>query len=136
MTTDLVIETHGLTKRYGSRTAVDSIDITVPAGVVAGFVGPNGAGKTTTMAMLLGLVTPTSGEGAVLGHPLSEPAAYLRHLGALIEQPAFYRGLSGAENLRVLATIGGYDPAQSQSCLNWWAWKGGVETASAPTRWE
>lgn len=101
----------GLTKRYGSRTAVDQLDIELPSGVVAGFVGPNGAGKTTTMAMLLGLVRPTAGTGMVLGSPIDRPAAYLPRVGALIESPAFYPALSGAENLRVFATVGQHDPS-------------------------
>ncbi|MEA2130918.1 MAG: type transport system ATP-binding protein [Solirubrobacteraceae bacterium] len=102
----------GLTKRYGERVAVDGLTIDVPAGVVAGFVGPNGAGKTTTMAMLLGLVTPTDGDGTVLGEPLADPASYLGGVGALIEGPAFYPALTGARNLAVLATAGGHDPGQ------------------------
>lgn len=101
-----------LTKRYGERVAVDGLTIDVPAGVVAGFVGPNGAGKTTTMAMLLGLVAPSAGDGTVLGEPLADPAAYLGRVGALIEGPAFYPALSGARNLAVLATAGGHDTAQ------------------------
>ena len=108
----------GLTKRYGARTAVDALTIDVPAGVVAGFVGPNGAGKTTTMAMLLGLVAPTAGDGTVLGEPLAEPGAYLGRVGALIEGPAFYPGLSGARNLEVLATAAGHDPAQVPGLLD------------------
>jgi ABC-2 type transport system ATP-binding protein len=109
MTTTAVSVT-GLTKRYGARTAVDGLDLELPSGVVAGFVGPNGAGKTTTMAMLLGLVRPSSGAGTVLGAPIDEPAAYLPRVGALIESPALYPGLSGAANLRVFATVGGHDP--------------------------
>ncbi|MPZ22316.1 MAG: ATP-binding cassette domain-containing protein [Dehalococcoidia bacterium] len=112
MTTDLAIETHGLSKRFGRRMAVEDLDIAVPTGAVAGFVGPNGSGKTTTMAMLLGLVAPTAGSATVLGKPLAQPSTYLRRLGALIEYPAFYPGLSGEDNLSVLATIGGYDRAQ------------------------
>jgi ABC-2 type transport system ATP-binding protein len=100
-----------LTKKYGDRTAVDNIDIELPAGVVAGFVGPNGAGKTTTMAMLLGLVRPTAGTGTVLGHSIDRPADYLDRVGALIESPAFYPALSGEANLRMLATVAGHDPA-------------------------
>ncbi len=107
--TTAALSVTGLTKRYGDRTAVDHLDLEVPPGVVAGFVGPNGAGKTTTMAMLLGLVRPTSGTGAVLGHPITEPAAYLPRVGALIESPAFYPALTGVENLRVFATVGGHD---------------------------
>jgi ABC-2 type transport system ATP-binding protein len=102
----------GLTKRYGDRVAVDGLTIDVPPGVVAGFVGPNGAGKTTTMAMLLGLVAPSEGDGTVLGEPLADPASYLDGVGALIEGPAFYPALTGARNLAVLATAGGHDPAE------------------------
>jgi len=107
----------GLTKRYGSRVAVDDVTIDVPTGVVAGFVGPNGAGKTTTMAMLLGLVTPTEGTGTVLGEPLGDPASYLGGVGALIEGPAFYPGLTGRQNLTVLATAAGHDLAQIPGLL-------------------
>jgi len=103
------ISLDGLSKRYGDHVAVDDLTIEVPAGVVAGFVGPNGAGKTTTMAMLLGLVTPTAGSGTLLGHPLADPAAYLHRVGALIEGPAFYPGLTGAQNLAALATVAGHD---------------------------
>src|ERR1700704_4164781 len=116
--TSTALSVHGLTKRYGGRTVVDALDIELPTGVVAGFVGPNGAGKTTTMAMLLGLVRPTSGTGAVLGHSIAEPAAYLGQGGALIETPAFYPSLSGAENLRVFATVGGHNPAVIPTLLN------------------
>jgi ABC-2 type transport system ATP-binding protein len=115
--TDPAVSLRGLTKRYGERAAVEDLTIEVPAGVVAGFVGPNGAGKTTTMAMLLGLVAPTMGSGTVLGEPLSEPAAYLGRVGALIEGPAFYPGLSGAQNLAVLATAAGHDPEQIPALL-------------------
>lgn len=100
------LHTRGLTKTYGQRTVVKALDLDVPAGVVSGFVGPNGAGKTTTIRMLLGLVRPTAGDGAVLGHPLARPTAYLSHVGAMIEGPAFTPALSGADNLRVLARAG------------------------------
>src|SRR4051794_24068619 len=92
------LSVRGLTKRYGPRTAVDHLDIEVPRGVTAGFVGPNGAGKTTTMAMLLGLVRPSAGDGTVLGAAITRPADYLHRVGALIESPAFYPALTGAEN--------------------------------------
>jgi ABC-2 type transport system ATP-binding protein len=104
-----VVSIRELTKRFGSRTAVDGLTLEVPAGVVAGFIGPNGAGKTTTMAMLLGLVAPTAGTGEVLGHPLGNPAAYLGRVGALVEAPAFWPGLTGTENLRVVAELAGHD---------------------------
>ena len=112
------ISVDGLTKRYGARTAVDGLDLEVPTGVVAGFVGPNGAGKTTTMAMLLGLVRPSAGRGTVLGSSIDDPAAYLPRVGALIESPAFYGSLTGAENLRVFATVGGHDTGAIASLLD------------------
>ena len=108
----------GLTKRFGSRTAVDALSFELPTGVVAGFIGPNGAGKTTTMAMLLGLVAPSAGSGTVLGHPLDEPAAYLDQVGALIESPAFWPSLTGRENLRLLTTLAGHDPAALDRVLD------------------
>ncbi|MFE7748206.1 ABC transporter ATP-binding protein [Streptomyces sp. NPDC057428] len=96
-----VIETHGLTKRYrGGRSAVDGLDLTVPAGSVFGFLGPNGSGKTTTIRMLMGLITPTSGTAHVLGRPMPDAArAVLPHVGALIEGPALYGFLTGRDNL-------------------------------------
>jgi len=99
----------GLTKRYGDRTAVDALTAEIPQGAVTGFIGPNGAGKTTTMAMLLGLVAPTAGDGRVLGEPLRAPARYLHRVGALLEGPALWPGLTGRQNLRVLAELGRRD---------------------------
>jgi ABC-2 type transport system ATP-binding protein len=103
---ELAVSTHDLTKRFGDRTVVDQVDLAIPAGSVCGFVGPNGAGKTTTIRMLLGLIRPSAGGGSILGGSLTEPASYLRKVGALIEAPAFYPQLSGRDNLRVLARLG------------------------------
>jgi ABC-2 type transport system ATP-binding protein len=98
------VVTEGLTKRYGSRAAVDGLSLTVHRGEVFGFLGPNGAGKTTTLRMLTGLVRPTSGSAEVLGRPAGESVA---GIGALIEGPGFYPYLSGRDNLRVLARYAG-----------------------------
>jgi ABC-2 type transport system ATP-binding protein len=111
------ITLRGLTKHYGGRAAVEGLTIDVPPGVVAGFVGPNGAGKTTTMAMLLGLVKPSGGGGQVLGEPLDDPSSYLGRVGALVEAPAFYPALTGAQNLAVLATAAGQDQSQIPGLL-------------------
>jgi ABC-2 type transport system ATP-binding protein len=101
-TTNLVVETHGLGKRYGERiVAVDDLDLRVRRGEVYGFLGPNGAGKTTTLRMLLGLIRPTAGSARVLGAPPGTPEG-LGRLGSLIESPTFYPHLSGRDNLRVL----------------------------------
>jgi ABC-2 type transport system ATP-binding protein len=115
--TSTALSLSGLTKCYGARTAVDNLDLELPSGVVAGFVGPNGAGKTTTMAMLLGLVRPTAGTGTVLGSSMDDPADYLPRVGALIESPAFYPSLSGAENLRMFAAVGGQSTASIPALL-------------------
>jgi ABC-2 type transport system ATP-binding protein len=104
------VRVRGLTKHYGGLVAVERLEFEVPSGVVAGLIGPNGAGKTTTLAMLLGLVRPTSGDATVLGHPIGDPAAYLGRVGALIETPAFYQSLTGRQNLELLATVAGGDP--------------------------
>ena len=102
-----LVETRGLTKRYGQRiTAVDNLDLAVWRGEVYGFLGPNGAGKTTTLRMLLGLIEPTSGTASVLGEEPGSPAS-LGGVGALVESPAFYPYLSGYDNLRVISRYAG-----------------------------
>ena len=101
-----VVETHGLTKRYGDRLAVDAVDMRVRRGEVYGFLGPNGAGKTTTLRMMLGLIRPTAGTATVLGRPAGRPVVTAR-VGALVEGPGFYPYLSGLDNLRVMARYRG-----------------------------
>src|SRR6266849_5177864 len=98
-----VVETSGLTKRYGNGVlAVDSVEMSVRRGEVYGFLGPNGAGKTTTLRMLVGLIRPTSGTAEVAGHKPGDPAG-LAKIGSLVEAPGFYPYLSGRENLKVVA---------------------------------
>ena len=80
---DLVIETDGLTKRYGEVVAVDQLSLRVPKGGVFGFLGPNGSGKTTTMGMLLGLVRSTSGVARIFGAPVGRSDT-LRRIGAMV----------------------------------------------------
>jgi len=95
------IATRGLSKRYrGGQLAVDGLDLEVPAGAVFGFLGPNGSGKTTTIRMLMGLISPTAGEADVFGEPMPRAATrVLPMVGALIEGPAHYPYLTGAQNL-------------------------------------
>src|SRR3954453_15533983 len=103
----VALATQGLAKRYGSRVALDGLDLRVPEGVVYGFLGPNGAGKTTTMRILTGLVRPDAGRLAAAGRPFGRgDRRRLFEVGALIESPAFYPFLSGRENLRALAATG------------------------------
>jgi ABC-2 type transport system ATP-binding protein len=105
---DLAIETHGLTKRFGERTALDGIDLEVPRGSSFGFLGPNGAGKTTIIRTLLGLTHASAGTMHVLGHPVpAERAQALQRVGAIVEEPRFHMYLSGRENLRLVAAVRG-----------------------------
>src|SRR5579872_658274 len=113
----LAIETHGLSKHFGQRKAVDGLTISIPSRTITGFIGPNGAGKTTTIRLLLGLVRPSAGSATILGKPLTEPRSYLPRVGALIEAPAFYPSLSGWTNLEVLARLGGYPRSRVSQLL-------------------
>jgi ABC-2 type transport system ATP-binding protein len=112
------VSTTLLTRRYGPHVAVDRVTVTVPRGTVAGLIGPNGAGKTTLMAMLLGLVRPTSGAATVLGRAPGQRAATGSTAGALIEAPAFHPGLDGVANLAYLARLGGHDPSRIPELLD------------------
>jgi len=102
-----VIQTRGLTKRYGKQIVVDSIDLDVRPGDRFGFLGPNGSGKSTTVRMLLGLVFPTGGDVHVLGESMPRGGRrVLPQVGALIEGPAYYKHLSGRVNLRYIDASG------------------------------
>jgi ABC-2 type transport system ATP-binding protein len=99
-----VVETSGLTKRFGARVAVDAVELRVPRGSAFGYLGPNGAGKTTLIRMLLGLTPASSGTMSLLGKPVpAERAQALARVGAIVEEPRFHGHLTGRENLRVIA---------------------------------
>ena len=115
--TDLLVETHGLTRRFGNLLAVDSVNLTVRRGEVYGFLGPNGAGKTTTLRMLLGLIRPTAGTALVAGHPPGSRAG-LRAIGSMIEAATFYPYLSGRANLQVMADYAGVPQARVDQALD------------------
>ena len=97
--TDLAIETHHLSRRFGEKLAVADLSIAVKRGEVFGFLGPNGAGKTTSLKMLLGLIDPTSGKGTLLGRPIGDRAARAK-VGFLPEHFRFQDWLTGRELLR------------------------------------
>lgn len=111
-----VIETRGLSKRYGETVAVDHLDLAVHAGEVFGMLGPNGSGKTTTILMLLGLTEPTAGEARVLGHdPVREPLEVKRRVGYMPDSVGFYDELTGRENLRYTARLNGLPRAEGEA---------------------
>ena len=95
---DLAIETHGLRKEFGGRTAVSDLTLSVQAGEVFGFLGPNGAGKTTSIKMLLSLTMPTAGTASILGQPLGSRATRAG-IGYLPEHFRFHEWLTAAEFL-------------------------------------
>ncbi len=102
------LETWGLTKRFGDRTAVDDVSLLVPRGAAYGFLGHNGAGKTTLIRMLLGLTRASAGSATVLGLPVPEQrATALARVGAIVEEPSFYPHLTGYENLKIAAAVRG-----------------------------
>lgn len=109
-----VIETNQLSKRYGSRTVVDSLNLRVPQGCVYGFLGPNGSGKSTTMKMLLSLIRPTHGDVQIMGQPMTRESRrrLLRHIGSLIEAPPGYGHLTGQENMRLVQRLLDLPPQQ------------------------
>ena len=97
----LVIETSGLTKTYKDVKALSSLNLKVPKNSIFGFLGPNGAGKTTTIKLLLGLSTPTEGDGKVFGADIkSESIAIRRRIGYLAQNPVFYDHMTSRETLR------------------------------------
>ena len=107
----------GLTKRYGSVTAVDDLSFTVRPGAVTGFLGPNGAGKTTTLRMLLGLARPTAGSSTILGHPFAALPDPARSVGANLEISGMHPGRSGRDHLRSLAAFAGLPRSRVEEVL-------------------
>jgi ABC-2 type transport system ATP-binding protein len=102
--TPFVVETSGLTKRFGDREVVKDVELHVPRGSAFGYLGPNGAGKTTLIRVLLGLTPANSGSMRLLGLPVPERRSEaLRRVGAIVEEPSFHRHLTGRENLHIVA---------------------------------
>jgi ABC-2 type transport system ATP-binding protein len=113
-----VIRTRGLTKRYGTLTAVDDLDLDVYPGEIFGLLGQNGAGKTTTILMLLGLSEPTEGEALVMGlDPAWEPREVKRRVGYLPDAVGFYGGLTGRQNIRYTARLNGLRGHEAEASI-------------------
>ena len=122
MPSDVMIETKGLTKKFGKLMAVDSLDVKVQKGIIHGFVGPNGAGKTTTIKLLVGAIRRTSGEGFIKGYPIGSVDAR-RAIGYSPERPSFYKDWNAFDYLVHMAALSGIktDEAErrSQDLLEW-----------------
>ncbi len=111
---DFAIETHGLTKRFGDVTAVDSVDLRVGAGEIYGFLGLNGAGKTTTIRALLGMIRPSAGKVEVLGQAVGPHGrGPWRQVGHLVEKPSAYPELTVRENLEASRRLHGISDRQA-----------------------
>jgi len=103
-----MIELRSLTKRYGSFTAVNNVDLDVPRGELFGFLGPNGAGKTTTLRMIAGILRPSSGLVRIAGIDLAlQSTAAKQKLGFIPDRPFIYEKLTGVEFLRFVAGLYG-----------------------------
>jgi ABC-2 type transport system ATP-binding protein len=101
-----IIETEGLTKKYGHQFAVNNLTLQIQEGEVFGFLGPNGAGKTTTLLMFLGLTEPTSGKARVMGFdPTRDPFHVKEKVGYLPENVGFYDDMDAQQNLRYIARL-------------------------------
>jgi len=108
----------GLTKRYGSHTAVQGVSFSVRPGVITGFVGPNGAGKSTTMRMMVGLTPPTGGRCTVLGRDYRRLHNPGRQVGVLLDASAQHSGRTGREVLTLAATVMGLDARRVEEMLD------------------
>jgi len=106
MSSEAVIDVRGLTKRFGTKTVVDHVDLTVPRGAIYGFLGPNGSGKTTTIRMVCGLLRPDAGAGQVLGYDVVADSAHIKaRTGYMTQKFSLYEDLSIAENLSFVARL-------------------------------
>jgi len=103
---EIVIDVHGLTKKFGSRTVVRDLSMQVKRGTIYGFLGPNGSGKTTTIRMLCGLLTPDDGSGTCLGYDIrTETDKIKRRVGYMTQRFSLYQDLSVRENLEFVARL-------------------------------
>ena len=115
----MILETKNLTKSFGLRKAVDSLNLEIPDGSVYGFLGPNGSGKSTTIRMMTGLISPDEGEVYIQGNSVQKLGnKALSSVGALIERADFHKHLSGKTNLEMLARMDGTDMSRVQTVLD------------------
>ena len=108
---EMLLETRGLTKRYGHHKAVDSVSMHIKKGAIYGFIGRNGAGKTTCLKMISGLSRPTSGEIEIFGYKGKDLQKVRSRVGCLIEAPGLYGNMTAYENLNIKCKLFGIKKA-------------------------
>src|SRR5271170_6459576 len=117
--TNLMIEAHGLEKRFGATVALDGLDLAVPAGAILGVLGPNGAGKTTAVRILTTLSSPDAGTARVAGHDVvGEAGAVRREIGVTAQDATLDELLTGRENLVMVGRLSGLRRAQARARAN------------------
>ena len=104
---DILLETHALTKQFRKHKAVDEINMHIKRGGIYGFIGRNGAGKTTFLKMISGLTTPSSGDYSLFGYSGKELSKVRSRVGCLIEEPGLYINMSAYDNLMIKAKLFG-----------------------------
>ena len=112
---EIIIRTEGLTKKYGEKTAVDHLDLSIFQGEIFGLLGPNGAGKTTTTLMLTGLTEPTEGVAYIGGKDCTRDTMEVKKtVGYMPDNVGFYPDMSGRANLRFTAALNGLDKKMAE----------------------
>ena len=130
MAEDVMIETRGLTKKYGDKTAVDHLNLTIRKGEVFGLLGPNGAGKTTTTLMLTGLTEPTEGTALIDGKDcLRQPMEVKSIVGYMPDNVGFYGDMTGRENLRFTAALNGLEREEAEERIEGLLYRTGLTEA-------
>ena len=128
---DVVIDVHGLTKRFDGRPVVRDLSMQVRRGTIYGFLGPNGSGKTTTIRMLCGLLTPDDGQGTCLGFDLRTQTEQIkRRIGYMTQRFSLYEDLSVRENLEFVARLYGLSDARGAP-----AWRDRAPPAGRRSVW-
>src|SRR5690625_810359 len=107
-----------ITKKYGNKTVVDQLNLTLHQGVVTGFLGPNGSGKSTTMKMIISLVRPTLGEVVIDGKKYDELTHPTKKIGTLIDPDAMDKNLTARQHLSLIATAANLDQMRVKEMMN------------------
>lgn len=118
---EILLETHALTKQFRRHKAVSEIDMHIKRGAVYGFIGRNGAGKTTFLKMISGLTAPSSGDYSLFGYSGKDLSKVRSRVGCLIEEPGLYKNMSAFDNMMIKAKMFGINDKNTfWDCLMRW----------------